>query len=68
MMLWTVDSNDWHTENRSSKWISPSVKTIGARGHSIFLCHDIHKTTVENVPAFLAAVRKLPKANFIGYA
>lgn len=67
MMLWTVDSNDWRTENRSSKWISPSVKTIGDRGHSIFLCHDIHKTTVENVPAFVAAVRKLPKANFIAY-
>lgn len=50
MMLWSVDSNDWRAENRSSKWINPSVKTIGDRGHSIFLCHDIHKTTVENVP------------------
>jgi peptidoglycan/xylan/chitin deacetylase (PgdA/CDA1 family) len=68
MMLWTVDSNDWRAENRSPKWISPSVKTIGDRGHSILLCHDIHKTTVENVPAFLAAVRGLSKANFIAYA
>jgi peptidoglycan-N-acetylglucosamine deacetylase len=24
MMLWTVDSNDWRAENRSSKWIGPS--------------------------------------------
>lgn len=67
MMLWTVDSNDWRADLRSAKWISPSVKTIGDRGHSIFLCHDIHRSTVENVPAFLAAVRKLPKANFIEY-
>jgi peptidoglycan/xylan/chitin deacetylase (PgdA/CDA1 family) len=67
-LLWSVDSNDWRAENRSEKWIKPSVDTIRQRGHSIFLCHDIHKSTVENIPAFLTAVRKVPKANFIGYA
>ncbi len=68
MVLWTVDSNDWKAENKPKRWVNLSVDTIRKRGHSVFLCHDIHPTTVNNLPEFLGKVAVLPKAQFIAYA
>lgn len=36
--------------------IGESVAQMRKRGHSVFLCHDIHPTTVNNFPAFLDEV------------
>lgn len=66
MVLWNVDSEDWR--KKPDGWIEPSVQSIGKRGYSTFLCHDIHPTTVNNFPAFLKKVAGLPKARFVTYA
>ena len=68
MVLWSVDSDDWRSERKPDLWIDPSVESIRKRGHSVFLCHDIHPTTVNNLPAFLEKVAALPKARFVAYA
>lgn len=67
-VLWTVDPEDWKATNKPAKWINGAVERIRTRGNSIFLCHDIQGTTVENFPAFIKKVRELPKAHFIAYA
>lgn len=66
LMLWSVDSEDW--KKKPDGWIAPSVESISGRGHSIFLCHDIHPTTVNNFSDFLKRVASVPKARFISYA
>lgn len=68
MVLWTVDSEDWSPGRKPDGWIAPSVASITSRGHSIFLCHDIHSTTVNNFPDFLRRVAAVPKARFVDYA
>ena len=68
MVLWSVDSDDWRTERKPKVWVDLSVQAIRKRGHSIFLCHDIHPTTVNNLPEFLQKVAALPKAQFVAYA
>ncbi len=68
MMLWTVDSDDWRADRKPNIWVDLSVGSIRKRGHSIFLCHDIHATTASNLPEFLSKVAALPKATFIAYA
>jgi peptidoglycan-N-acetylglucosamine deacetylase len=68
MVLWSVDSDDWRAERKPDKWVDLSVDVIRKRGHSVFLCHDIHPTTVNNLPTFLQKVSALPKARFVAYA
>jgi peptidoglycan/xylan/chitin deacetylase (PgdA/CDA1 family) len=68
VVLWTVDPEDWKPANKPDKWIDVAVDQIRGRGHSIFLCHDIQQTTVQNFPAFIEKVRAIPKATFISYA
>jgi peptidoglycan/xylan/chitin deacetylase (PgdA/CDA1 family) len=68
MVLWSVDSEDWRAERKPSGWIDVSTKQIRLRGHSVFLCHDIHQTTVANFSAFIEQVKKIPKTNFVAYA
>jgi peptidoglycan/xylan/chitin deacetylase (PgdA/CDA1 family) len=68
VVLWTVDPEDWKAANKPDKWIDVAVNQIQTRGHSIFLCHDIHETTVENFAKFIDRVRAIPKATFIAYA
>jgi peptidoglycan/xylan/chitin deacetylase (PgdA/CDA1 family) len=68
MMLWSVDSDDWRAERKPDKWVDLSVDDIKKRGHSVFLCHDIHPTTVNNLDMFLQKVAALPKARFVSYA
>jgi peptidoglycan/xylan/chitin deacetylase (PgdA/CDA1 family) len=62
MVLWSVDSDDWRTERKPTGWIDHSVAQIRKRGHSVFLCHDIHSTTVNNFDSFLEQVKKVPHA------
>lgn len=67
MVLWSVDSDDWRAERKPKAWVDLSVEAIRKRGHSVFLCHDIHPTTVNNLPEFLQKVSALPKAQFVAY-
>jgi len=68
VVLWTVDPEDWKAANKPDKWIDVAVNQIRTRGHSIFLCHDIQPTTVQNFAAFIEKVRAIPKATFISYS
>jgi peptidoglycan/xylan/chitin deacetylase (PgdA/CDA1 family) len=67
VVLWSVDSQDWSPANKPTKWINIALNQIKTRGHSVFLCHDIHPTTVNNFPAFLNKVREIPKARVMAY-
>ena len=66
MVLWNVDSEDWR--RKPDAWVEPSVASIGSRASSTFLCHDIHPTTVDNFPGFLAKVAAIPRVRFVQYA
>jgi peptidoglycan-N-acetylglucosamine deacetylase len=49
-ILWDVDSNDW--KHRSPAQTQSTILGTTKAG-SIILCHDIHKTTVDAMPATL---------------
>ena len=55
-VLWTADSLDW--KNHTPSWIDTALDAIRPHGRTIVLNHDIHKTTVDNIPAFIEAIRK----------
>jgi peptidoglycan/xylan/chitin deacetylase (PgdA/CDA1 family) len=65
MVLWSVDSEDW--KKKPDGWIAPSIASIGTRGHSTFLCHDIHASTVNNFERFMKSVGGIPKIRFVEY-
>jgi peptidoglycan/xylan/chitin deacetylase (PgdA/CDA1 family) len=66
MVFWNVDTEDWR--KKPDGWIEPSLASIGSRGYSTLLCHDIHATTVDNFPLFLDKVAAIPKVRFVTYA
>jgi peptidoglycan/xylan/chitin deacetylase (PgdA/CDA1 family) len=52
-ILWDVDSLDWKHHNPAK---TQSIILSETRPGSIILCHDIHKTTVDAMPATLDAL------------
>ncbi len=52
-ILWDVDSLDWQHRNPAK---TQSIILAHTRPGSIILCHDIHKTTVDAMPATLDAL------------
>lgn len=52
-ILWDVDSNDWKTKSAAK---TESAILAQTQPGSIILCHDIHKTTVDAMPATIAAL------------
>jgi peptidoglycan/xylan/chitin deacetylase (PgdA/CDA1 family) len=68
VVLWNVDPEDWKSANKPEKWIDVAMDQISHRAHTIFLCHDIQQTTVENFPALLTRIRALPNPAFTKYA
>jgi peptidoglycan/xylan/chitin deacetylase (PgdA/CDA1 family) len=68
IVLWNVDPEDWKAANKPGKWIDVAIDQIAHRAHTVFLCHDIQATTVENFPQFLSRIRNLPNPVFTTYA
>jgi peptidoglycan/xylan/chitin deacetylase (PgdA/CDA1 family) len=63
IVLWDVDTKDWQI--RSPKWISHALPLIKPKGRFIILNHDIHASTVDNMDAFITAIRnRFPQVNF----
>jgi peptidoglycan/xylan/chitin deacetylase (PgdA/CDA1 family) len=54
IILWDVDSLDWKHRSPAK---TESIIMAEAKKGSIILCHDIHKTTVDAMPATLDALR-----------
>jgi peptidoglycan-N-acetylglucosamine deacetylase len=54
IILWDVDSLDWKHRTPAK---TESIIMSEAKKGSIILCHDIHKTTVDAMPATLDALR-----------
>ena len=62
-VLWHVETLD--QKKRDKSWIEHGLKQIKPKGRSIVLNHDIHESTVDNVDAFITAIRKrFPQAQF----
>jgi peptidoglycan/xylan/chitin deacetylase (PgdA/CDA1 family) len=53
IILWDVDSLDWKHRNPAK---TESIIMAETKKGSIILCHDIHKTTVDAMPATLDAL------------
>jgi peptidoglycan/xylan/chitin deacetylase (PgdA/CDA1 family) len=53
IILWDVDSLDWKHRSPAK---TQAIILSDARPGSIILCHDIHKTTVDAMPATLDAL------------
>ena len=54
IILWDVDSLDWKHRSPAK---TESIILGETRPGSIILCHDIHKTTIDAMPATLDALR-----------
>lgn len=55
LIMWSVDSMDWKNRN-----IDKNIRTTLAQVHdgAIILYHDIHKESVQTIPALIDALRK----------
>ena len=53
-ILWDVDSLDWKHRSAAK---TEGIIVSGTRSGSIILCHDIHKPTIDAMPATLDALR-----------
>lgn len=54
IILWDVDTLDWKHHSPAK---TESIALAETKKGSIILCHDIHKTTVDAMPATLDALR-----------
>lgn len=66
-LLWSVDTLDWKLKKYAA-WVDNAMDQIRSREDSIVLMHDIHATTVDNVPMLIQRVKKLANANFVPYS
>lgn len=62
-VLWNVDTRDWQL--RDNRWVNTGIAQIRSRNNSVVLMHDIHRTTVERVPAFITRIRALGNVKFV---
>jgi peptidoglycan/xylan/chitin deacetylase (PgdA/CDA1 family) len=63
-ILWDDDTLDW--QDRDPSWMATGLRLIKARGRTIVLNHDIHKSTVDNIDGFIDSIRKrFPNVTFL---
>lgn len=55
VILWSIDSNDWR--DRNAELVRRNILSK-ARPGSIVLCHDIHASTIEAMPALIADLKR----------
>ena len=65
-MLWNVDTLDWKYK-KDGQWVDHGMEQIKAREDSIVLMHDIHSTTVDNVPQLISRIRRIANYRFSVY-
>lgn len=65
-VLWNVDTLDWKYK-KEGKWVDHGMEQIKVREDSLVLMHDIHATTVDNVPQLISRIRRIPGTRFTTY-
>lgn len=65
-VLWNVDTLDWKYK-KGGKWVDHGMEQIKTREDSLVLMHDIHATTVDNVPQLISRIRRIPGTRFATY-
>ena len=56
LILWDVDSRDWHPELRPDRWIERTAACIRAQVRPIVLAHDIHETTADHLGSLIERI------------
>lgn len=54
--LWNNDPRDWAPDGKPDKWVSNALSAARQRGARTILCHDIHRTTAENLHQLIRAL------------
>lgn len=62
-VMWNVDTMDWKTKNTG--WVKNAAELIGE--YNIILMHDVHETTMQNLPLLINEIRKKKNFEFINY-
>ncbi|MEW6664182.1 MAG: polysaccharide deacetylase family protein [Thermodesulfobacteriota bacterium] len=65
-LLWSVDTLDWKLMKEAA-WVDHAMEQIKSREDSIVLMHDIHATTVDNLPLLIQRVNRLSNTRFVPY-
>lgn len=68
IVLWNVDSMDWHPKYKEGAWVQHAMDQIEHREHCVVLAHDIHATTVARVSELVVQIQKLQNTQFVQYA
>ena len=58
LINWTVDTNDWRTENKNNSWNIFNNAVDNAFDGAIILMHDIYPTTVDRVGSIVDELRE----------
>jgi len=64
LYFWNVDTLDWDKQYQPDRWAQYSVDQIRDRDTAIVLMHDIHKTTADNLSAFISRIKALGEVRF----
>lgn len=64
-LLWSVDTLDW--KYRSTGWVDVGMEQIKVREDCVVLMHDIHATTVDNVPNLISRIKRTANSTFVPY-
>ncbi len=62
-VMWTVDTEDW--KRIPDAWVEYGLQQIQSRETSLVLMHDIHKTTVDHLDAFIKGILALGNVEFV---
>lgn len=65
-VLWNVDTMDWKYK-QEGKWVDYGMDQVKARQDCIVLMHDIHRSTVDNVPKLIDRINRLKNVRFALY-
>jgi peptidoglycan-N-acetylglucosamine deacetylase len=64
LVFWNVDTCDWQPKYQDL-WVDHAMEQIVTEQNSIVLAHDRIATTVSNVGALIANIRKLPDSRIV---
>lgn len=69
IVLWSVDSRDWkRLPDDYSRLFSPYGPFEPGDMHGVFLFHDIHKRTVDDLPRIIAELKKGGCTRFVTFS
>jgi peptidoglycan/xylan/chitin deacetylase (PgdA/CDA1 family) len=57
LALWDNDPRDWAETSQPCGWVERAVSAVREHGARFIVCHDVHRSTADNLSALVRALR-----------